>query len=320
MVMNTLSLAVLVLFAPIASTMAGASECTPEGPGVGAVVGVEASSHREGGRRRPGESFRDCVGCPQMVVIPAGSFNMGSPPNEAGRLENEGPRHRVSIRHPFALGKYAVTRAEFAMFARVSGHRTGGFCIGGAGWRDPGFLQGDHDPVVCVSWHDAKAYAVWIGHLTGFEYRLPSEAEWEYAARAGTDGARHWGDAVGRGRANCAHCGSDWDGRRSAPSGSFAANPFGLHEMLGNVWEWVEDCWNPSYAGAPAEGSAWTFPGCRGRVWRGGSWDYGPWSVRAASRSWLFPGLRGVNGGFRLARPLADGALGQNPDRGEQAR
>jgi len=174
----------------------------------------------------------------------------------------EHPQHAVNIGRSFALGKYHVTREEFAAFVRDTGYSIRGGCTLWAnhryeqrvdtGWQNPGFTQTDRDPVVCVSWQDAKAYVAWLNEkLRGQRlmrddgpYKLPSEAEWEYAARAGTRTARWWGDAVGSGRANCDGCGSRWDKKRPAPVGSFEPNPFGLFEMLGNASEWTEDCWN----------------------------------------------------------------------------
>ncbi|MCY4026289.1 MAG: formylglycine-generating enzyme family protein [Acidobacteria bacterium] len=159
--------------------------------------------------------------------------------------------------------------------------------------------------MIDVSWEDARAYAEWLSAETGERYRLPSEAEWEYAARAGTTTAYSWGADIGQNRANCDGCGSRWDNEQTAPAGSFAANAWGLHDMHGNVWEWVEDCWHDSYAQAPADGSAWTRGGdCGRRVLRGGSWYLNPWGLRSALRSWF--GVRGRyrDVGFRLARTL----------------
>ena len=277
--------------------------------------------------KKPGETFKDCADCPEMVVIPAGRFRMGSPSGESGRYENEGPVHGVRIGR-FALGKYEVTKAEFAAFVRDSGYDTGGGCWVYTGgdwkqqastiWRDPGFAQTDRDPVACVSWDDAKAYAGWLSRQTGKAYRLASESEWEYAARAGTTTARHWGDDADAacGYANVADRTAkerygDWpihncrDGQvHTAPVGTYRANGFGVHDMLGNVWEWVEDCWNESesYAGAPGDGEAWTWSGCRHRVLRGGAWVDKPGDVRAANRFEDVSGVRGYYSGFRVAR------------------
>ena len=159
-------------------------------------------------------------------------------------------------------------------------------------------------PVINVSWEDAQAYVRWLSRETGQGYRLLSEAEWEYVARAGSRTAYHWGGDIGRNRANCRRCGSRWDDKRTAPAGSFAANEFGLHDVHGNVWEWVEDCWNASYRGAPEDGSAWESGDCRLRVMRGGSWDYRPSYLRSALRIRSSAANRNFQLGFRVARTL----------------
>ena len=257
---------------------------------------------------------RDCPECPEMVLVPAGSFTMGSPASEEGRYDNEGPVHRVRIPEPFAVGKYEVTRGEFARFVSATGHDTGSSCWtreggkwknrSGWSWRSPGYSQTERDPAVCVSWEDARSYARWLSGKTGKEYRLLSESEWEYAARAGTTTRYYWGNAIGRNRANCNGCGSRWDNEQTAPVGSFAANGFGLHDMHGNVWEWVEDCWNDDYAGAPSDGSAWESGNCARRVLRGGSWSGDPRYLRAANRGRSDTGFRSGSLGFRVARTL----------------
>ncbi|MBM3566973.1 MAG: hypothetical protein FJX42_12775, partial [Alphaproteobacteria bacterium] len=265
----------------------------------------------------PGTVFRDCPNCPEMVVIPAGSFVMGVAPGEeeregvSDRLKgNSVPQHSVNVRS-FMLGKYEVTVGEFGRFVNETGHRTDGGCVvpgkneaefdESKNWRNPGFGQGERHPVACVSWDDAKAYAAWLSRKTGKSYRLASEAEWEYAARAGTSTARHWGEDIGRNNANCDGCGSQWEDKSTAPIGSFRANAFGLHDMIGNVWEWTEDCWNENYNGAPVDGSAWTNGDCRHRVLRGGSWYFYLRDARSARRA-KFPGVGRFDIGFRVAR------------------
>ena len=243
-----------------------------------------------------GETFRDCALCPAMVVLPAGGFDMGSPPDEVGRAADEGPVHRVEIARPFALGRYEVTFAEWDA------------CVAAGGCRyrpdDNGWGRGDR-PVINVSWHDAREYTDWLSKLTGQPYRLPSEAEWEYAARAGTTTARPWGVEIGDGQANCHGCGGDWDGARTAPVGSFAANGFGLHDMLGNVWEDTADCWHGDYRGAPPDGSAWQTGDCQRRVMRGGGWAVRPSYVRSANRHGGYADRRdSAYGGFRVARAI----------------
>ena len=246
--------------------------------------------------RRPGEVFRDCPDCPEMVVIPAGSFRMGCVSGR-GCLDSEKPVHAVRIDAPFALGRHEVTFAQWDA------------CVSGGGCRgyrpaDQGWGRGDR-PVINVSWEDARGYASWLSRETGQAYRLPSEAEWEYAARAGTTTSYWWGNEIGSNRANCYGCGSRWDGDRTAPVGSFATSPWGLHDMHGNVWEWVEDCWNGSYPGAPVDGGAWLSGDCSSRVLRGGFWYDVPGLLRAAFRDWYTSGDRSYSVGFRVARTLA---------------
>ena len=159
-------------------------------------------------------------------------------------------------------------------------------------------------PVINVSWDDAVAYTKWLSEQTSKRYRLPSEAEWEYAARAGTTTKYSWGKKIGRNRANCDGCGSQWDNKKTGPVGSFPANAWGLHDMHGNVWEWVQDCWNDSYRGAPTDGSAWEGGDCSRRVMRGCSWSFSPGFLRATNRGLFTTGDRGVSIGFRIARTL----------------
>ena len=243
-----------------------------------------------------GERFRDCPECPEMVVVPAGSFMMGSPSSEVGRSNDEGPVHRVRIGEGLAVGVYEVTFEEWD--ACVRGGGCNGYRPGDRGWG-----RGNR-PVIKVSWDDAQRYVSWLRGKTGGGYRLLSEAEWEYVARAGSGTRYHWGDSVGRNRANCDGCGSRWDGKTTAPAGSFAANEFGLHDVHGNVWEWVEDCWNKSYRGAPEDGSARESEDCRRRVLRGGSWGDVPRDLRSANRNWVPTRIRYSSDGFRVARTL----------------
>ena len=219
---------------------------------------------------------------------------MGSPASEEDRFDAEGPQRWVRVER-FALGRYEVTFEEYERFVRAAGR----------GRPDDGGWGRGRRPVINVSWADATAYAAWLSAETGLRYRLPSEAEWEYAARAGTETRYSWGNAIGRNRANCWDCGSRWDGEQTAPVGSFAANTWGLHDLHGNVTEWVEDCWHDSYRGAPADGRAWTTGGsCSRRVSRGGSWRDGPRYLRAANRYRDSAGDRHVSLGFRVARTL----------------
>ena len=244
--------------------------------------------------RKPGDEFRDCPECPEMVVVPSGRFMMGS--RSGGN--DERPVHRVTIARPFAVGVYEVTFGEWD--ACVSGGGCGGYRPGDRGWGR------GRRPVVNVSWNDAKAYVRWLSRKTGQEYRLLSESEWEYVARAGTGTEYWWGNGIVRNRANCNRCGSRWDGNRTAPVGSFSANAFGLYDVHGNVFEWVEDCRNGSYAGAPSDGSARESGDCSGiaRTRRGGSWAESYWKLRSAYRAFSLPGIRLHYHGFRVARTL----------------
>jgi formylglycine-generating enzyme required for sulfatase activity len=225
-------------------------------------------------------AFRDCAQCPDLVAVPAGSTRLASGRN-------------VAIATPFAVGKFEVTFAEWDACVAQGGcsHRPD----------DRGWGRG-RQPVMNVSWDDAQQYIAWLSRKTGKSYRLLSEAEWEYAAQVGS--GREAAVTRGANQANCDGCGSGWDGRQTTPVGSFAANAFGLHDMLGNVWEWTADCWNPSHAGAPADGSARTSGDCSFRVLRGGSWRSDPEDTRSAYRGWFFTDYRGDDSGFRVARTL----------------
>ena len=277
---------------------------------------------------QPAREFRECPECPVMVGMPAGRFVMGSPVSENGRFEAEGPQRIVTVK-AFAMAKYAVSSAEFLAFLRVTGHRPAPCnALLGLGWQVPrtgtAYAPQDQEPpdwpAVCLDWRDAHTYIAWINtkaraanpRLTRDPYRLPSEAEWEYAARGGTTTVRWWGDAIGDNNANCNGCGSPYDRRLLAPVHAFAPNPFGLYGVLGNAWQWVEDCWHPNYAGAPVDGSVWAGGDCSRHVLRGGSWSNLPIFVRAATRS-AAPNNTGDPttfsdysslAGFRLARDL----------------
>jgi len=271
--------------------------------------------------------FKECDECPTMVVLPAGSFTMGSRDNEPGRDKDEGPLHNVDINYRFAMGKHEITRQEYAQFANSPQRRQPQEChaydgrpLPGKTWYDPGFAQtSDEEPVVCVTWEDAQAYANWLSMKTGKQYALPTEAEWEYAARAGTDTARSWGDNPDGAcvYANVADLSASKilaqaavhqcpDGTEyTAPAGKYAANPFGLQDMLGNVWEWTQDCYHSSYEEAPADGAAWESAAggeCDRRVIRGGGSGMAgnPDSVRSANRGGLKIDHAYSMTGFRL--------------------
>ncbi len=270
---------------------------------------------------QPGETFRDCADCPEMVVIPSGEFTMGDIHAWSG--SRAGPSRTVRIA-AFAAGKFEVMRSQYAAFVRETGHGDGGGCWvdfskdgswerrADASWSNAGFGQVDDHPAVCVGWDDAQAYVRWLnGKVPGPSYRLLTEAEWEYAARAQSETDYWWGDSPSREHANygmdvcCqgAASGSDiWV--NTSPVGRFPANPFGLHDMHGNVYEWVEDCYRDSYADAPSDGSAVTTDGCRERVRRGGAWYTIPDYLRSFHRSRAYASERNFYGGFRVARTL----------------
>jgi formylglycine-generating enzyme required for sulfatase activity len=212
---------------------------------------------------KPQASFHECAkDCPEMIVLPAGEFVMGSSADEEGRYDDEGPQHRVTIARPFAVSKFDVTFADWDACASVGGCPPAG---------DSGYGRGMH-PVINVTWDDARQYVAWFSKMTGRSYRLLTEAEWEYAARAGTTTAYPWGKEIGSGNADCNGCGSPWDAHETSPAGSFKPNGFGLYDMDGDVWQWVEDCYHPDYVGAPADGVPWISGDCSRRVYRGGSW------------------------------------------------
>jgi formylglycine-generating enzyme required for sulfatase activity len=268
---------------------------------------------KPGGGRNSSEVFWDIEGGPEMVVVPAGKFIMGSPDDEPDRFESEGPQHEVTFAQPFAVGRHAVTRGEFAAFVNATSRKTDDR------WRNPGFKQDDSHPVVCVSWDDAEAYASWLAEVTGRPYRLLTEAEWEYVARAGTTTPFWWDSSITPAQANYdgnyvyEGGGSKGEYRRgTVPVGSFDPNPWGLYNVHGNVWEWCEDTWHDNYKGAPSDGSAW-LPKRTGRrrsnqsssrVVRGGAWDDDPRFLRAAYRYRYHTELRDDYCGFRLGRTL----------------
>lgn len=276
-----------------------------------------------------GEVFRDCAECPEMVVIAAGTFTMGN----RSKQEQETPAHTVRIGQAFAMGKTHVTRGQFARFIAETGYAAANTCATieksqweerkNRHWRNPSFAQEDSHPVVCVSWNDAQAYAAWLSQKTGKSYGLPTEAQWEYAARAGTTTNSYWGDNP---NLACAYANvtdrtakqqipdviGSWiheckDGYGyTSPAGTFKANPWGLFDMIGNAWQWVEDCWHKDYTGAPTDGSAWV-SGCQegnGRMIRGGSWYSVPRESRSVTRYWDEPSFPSFYTGFRLTRKL----------------
>jgi formylglycine-generating enzyme required for sulfatase activity len=332
--------------AAVATTSAGAPQVaavappvTPADPCSGTVTAsfpsrcaAPLTAAQERGLQ-PKDRFRECENCPEMVVVPAGKFMMGSPGGEKGRNENEGPQHVVTIGKAFAVGKLHVTIDQFAAFVRETGHAASSKCVtyeGGAwkeradrSWHNPGFMQEGSHPAVCVSWDDANAYVDWMVEKTGKPYRLLSEAEWEYAARGRTSPGtypRFWfGNdekdfcRYGNGADQKARDGIEgakgWtvapcnDGYvHTSPVGRYEPNAFGLYDMAGNAWQWTADCWHGNYSSAPDDGSAWT-TACSGggHVVRGGSWYNDPAGLRVADRG----RGTGEDNGFRLARTLA---------------
>ena len=260
--------------------------------------GVDASD-------TPAHQFRDCAICPEMVVVPAGVFLMGSPEHERGRGKDEGPQHRVEFLKPFAVGKFEATFAQWDACVSEGGctHKPS----------DEGWGRGRR-PVINISWNDAKQFVAWITKKSGKPYRLLTEAEWEYAARAttGADASQPFatGTTINYKQANYDANFTYGDGRmgiyrqKTLDVGSLPKNAFGLYDMHGNVWEWVEDCYRVSYVGAPADGSAVTSLSCALHILRGGGWNYQPQYLRSAYRYATPPGVRMENAGLRVARGL----------------
>jgi len=237
-----------------------------------------------------GESFRDCPACPEMVSIPAGSFRMGS---SSGDI-SEQPVHTVQISKPFAIGKFEVTMAQWNVCVAA----------GGCSYRPRVKNVPDNSPVHKLSWKDVQEYLGWLRKVTDKDYRLPTEAEWEYAARGGVESSYWWGNRMAAGMADCKDCGSAWSYKFPAPVGSFKPNPFGLHGMNGGVWEWTEDCWRNDYNRAPTDGSAVTEGTCGARVLRGGSWRNDASNARSTSRLRYDFNVRYSTNGFRVARDV----------------
>jgi formylglycine-generating enzyme required for sulfatase activity len=237
-----------------------------------------------------GGTFRDCDKCPEMVVVPPGSFVMGD--NRGDRSER--PAHRVTIGKPYAIGKYEITLAQWNACVQAEVCKAIASPAGTA----------DNSPATNMSWTDAQRYVQWLSKQTGRHYRLPTEAEWEYAARAGTSSRYWWGEKMQAGKANCKDCGGEWSNTAPANVDAFPPNPFGIYGMNGGVWEWVEDCWHKDYDGAPTDGSAWAASDCRENVIRGGSWHLDSTYAHSASRFTYDTQVRYVDNGFRVAKTL----------------
>jgi sulfatase modifying factor 1 len=300
------------------------------------TAGAIAAEPVSAASAKPGTVFRDCADCPELVVIPPGSFLMGSPKSDTHREPSgeEEPQHRVAIAYKLAVGRFEVTRDEYGVFVQATGLADPDGCnahipprwpkMPGLSWHNTGFAQTGRDPALCMSWTEAVAYTKWLSEKTSHAYRLLSEAEWEYAARAGTKGQDYWGDSQ---EAACRYANgpdeslfevipeqkASWgailpcrDGfAYTSPAGSFQPNPFGLYDMMGNAFEWVQDCWNSSYAGAPANGAPKLTGDCTKRVNRGGSWTSIPTGIRSAHRGDdNAETTRVTDLGFRVARRL----------------
>ncbi len=257
-------------------------------------------------KERPvGEVFRDCDECPEMIVVPRGSYQMG---DLTGRGPNdERPVRTVKIDYFLSVSRFEVTKEEYKAFISDSGHRSDGPCSvwsgaklvpqPGKNWQEPGFAQDGSHPATCISFEDAKAYTLWLSRKTGENYRLLSESEWEYVARAGTDTLFWFGSRIGYDQANFDE--TNW---ATMPVGHYTPNAFGLHDVLGNVWEWTEDCWNASYLGAPTDGSAVTKGRCQRRMLRGGSWASAPGLLRSSNRTGESVATRTALNGMRVAK------------------
>ncbi len=283
---------------------------------------------------KPGQTFKDCPTCPEMVVIPAGSFIMGSPDSEVGRFPEEGPQHSITIKQ-FACGKFDITKQQWAAFvAATNRHTTSGCQVSifdnkdsaTSTWENNPISKEDNDPVVCINWNDAQDYINWLSKKTGKKYRMLSEAEWEYADRAGTTTAYYWGDSASHEYANygtdtAAGIGFAFGRDKwiyASPVGSFPPNQFGLYDMNGNVMQWVDDCFAASYLGLPTDGSAYkeavtlkmngefaimnNTSSCDYKMIRGGDEENPPRLFRSAYRTWNYTNARSGGITFRVAR------------------
>lgn len=267
--------------ATAASSKAGTTSAPTSTPAPAPPAPAKAAS---------GGESKDCGACPVMITLPAGSFTMGNNADDP----SEKPSHRVSLAAPFAIGKYPVTVEQWNACADTNA------CPKLA----PETNTVKNAPARDLSWDDTQAYVKWLGKITGKTYRLPTEAEWEYADRAGTTTRFWWGDQVRKGMANCTDCGPPYHKEAPEPVGSFAPNPNGLYDMNGGVWEWVSDCWHSSYQGAPTDGRPWDTPGCNARVIRGGSWREGTDYMLTSTRFRYNQSVRQSQNGFRVVKEL----------------
>ncbi|HEX7935811.1 MAG TPA: formylglycine-generating enzyme family protein, partial [Paraburkholderia sp.] len=273
--------------APVARA---ASTPHPASAAAAAAPAVAAATQSAAARAPAAGESRDCAACPVMISLPPGSFQMGISNDDP----SEKPVHHVTIGAPFAIGKYEVTVEQWnaCVAANACAKLT------------PESNTNKAAPARDLSWDDAQQYVKWLGKLTGKPYRLPTEAEWEYADRGGTATAYWWGDQMRKGNANCKDCGEPWHKEGPEPVGSFPPNPYGLYDMNGGVWEWTADCWHNSYQSAPADGRAWDSPGCDMRVIRGGSWREGGTYMLSATRFKYSAGVRQSQDGFRVVKDL----------------
>jgi formylglycine-generating enzyme required for sulfatase activity len=290
MKLRLLSVIYLTALVGLAGTVANAQRGLSTGPSTDRPASPsDAVVAQRDTNLEPGETFKDCSDCPELVVVPPGDFVMGS-----NDTPYEKPERTISIRKPFAIGRREVTFAEWDLCADAGAckHRPD----------DHGWGRGDR-PVINVSWDDTKLFVAWLSQKTGQKYRLPSEAEWEYAARAGTRTPFWWGKDAGSGRAQCDTCGNPTT-KQIVATGSFRPNGFGLYDTSGNAAEWVEDCWNDNYRNAPKDTAAWTSGDCRLRVLRGGNFLSKATEIRSASRFRYDVDVRYYANGFRIVRDL----------------
>jgi formylglycine-generating enzyme required for sulfatase activity len=258
----------------------------------------------------PGKVFKDCRNCPEMVVLPAGTFTMGTPDDEVGREPDEGPMHEVTFEKPFAMSRYQITAGEWAQYMKETGitlpdgdTRPGRACTNGK----PSYPQDPHQPAVCMNFAEVSAYVAWLSLKTGQHYHIVSEAQREYAARAGSTGAFPFPFDPGTEYSIATHANTygPTDGYSySSPVGSYPANAFGMYDMHGNVYEWIADCYHPDYVGAPTDGSAWTEPNCDTLRIRGNDWGEAPVFSRSGNRNDIDPQTCGDWIGFRVVRTL----------------
>jgi formylglycine-generating enzyme required for sulfatase activity len=290
MKLRLLFLISLAALAALASTTASAQRGLTNDPSDRAPPSSNKVFAEKPSSLEPGELLRECPECPELVIVPPGDFVMGSPDTPY-----EKPERTLSVRRPFAIGRREVTFAEWDHCADAGAckHRPD----------DRGWGRGER-PVMNVSWDDVKLYTAWLSQKTGQRYRLPSEAEWEYAARGGTQTRYWWGDQFQPGMVNCKNCSDILITDQPVKVGSLKPNPFGLFDMGGGVDQWVEDCWHKNYQGAPADGSAWIENECPSRVIRSGSWRKDSSYARTANRGSYDTNVRYPTHGFRVALSL----------------